>query len=147
MGKTTLCNTVFIEAGYYCVTASTLIKKFKNNTDKDKRVADISDNQVALLKQLETERQNHSQLLLDGHFCLIDARYKIEPIGVDVFKAINPDLFILLKGNPQYIAERLTKRDGKPWSPAFIQNFQEEEELHAQLVAQELKTPLKVIAH
>lgn len=145
VGKTTLCNTVFVEAGYYCVTASSLIKTFKNNTDRDKRVDNIADNQVALLKQLYIERQNHNHLLLDGHFCLIDARDKIEPIDLEVFKAINPDFLILLKANPQEIAERLTRRDGKPWSPEFVRQFQDKEEHHAQLISRELNTSLKVI--
>ena len=145
VGKTTVCNTIFVKAGYYCVTASSLIKTFKSNTDKGKRVDDIADNQTVLLNQLAIERKKHNQLLLDGHFCLIDSRDQIEPIAVDVFNAINPDLLILLKGNPEEIAERLAKRDGKPWSSAFIQQFQNEEELHAKLISRELTIPLKVI--
>lgn len=147
VGKTTACNTVFVEAGYCCVTASSLIKTFKSNTDKGKRVNDIAYNQAALLKQLAIERQKHDQLLLDGHFCLINSRDQIEPIAVDVFNAINPDLLILLKGDPEVIAERLTRRDGKPWSLTFIQQFQEAEERHAQLISRKLNTPLKVIAN
>ncbi len=125
VGKTTLCNTAFAEARFHCVTASSLIKAFKSNIDKNKRVEGIADNQVLLLKQLKIEKEKHKRLLLDGHFCLINNCDQIEPIAIDVFRAISPDLLILLKGNPSTIAERLTMRDGKPWSSNFIRQFQE----------------------
>jgi adenylate kinase len=145
VGKTTLCNSLFAPEGYHCVTASSLIKSFRDNTDKDKRVDDISDNQVVLLKQLELEKGAHHKLLLDGHFCLINNLDQIEPIDVEVFKAICPSILILIQSNPVDIAERLSKRDGKEWRAAFIEKFQKAEESHAQLVAQAMSIPIQII--
>ena len=147
VGKTTLCNSRFVSEGYHCVTASSLTKAYKNGTDRDKRVDDIDDNQIALLKQLNLEKEKHQRLLLDGHFCLINSFDQIEPIDVEVFKAINPALLILLKCNPVEIAERLTKRDGKPWRVKFMREFQELEESHAQVVSKKMNIPLKIFTN
>jgi len=147
VGKTTLCEQIFAPAGYHCITASMLIKAYGLKTDQDKRVGDITDNQTALIEQLRYERESHNQLLLDGHYCLINNQNQFEPIDVEAFRKMNPSVFLLLKGCPKEIKKRLSKRDGKDWNQFFVTQFQTAEEKHARCVSSELKIPLKVFMY
>lgn len=144
VGKTTICKKSFSPTGYQCVTASSLIAADRRRAITDKRVDDVSNNQAALLRQLTAERTKYCRLLLDGHFTLINKLGEIEPIDVDVFQAINPDLLVLIKGSPAEIAKRLKQRDGKAWKLPLIKKFQTSEEEHANLVSSHLGIPLRI---
>lgn len=147
VGKSTVCDGVFGPAGYHCVTASSLIRAYKTHSDREKRVDDIADNQLALLRQLEFEKFNRTRLLLDGHYCLLNGQGVVEPIEINVFEAISPDVFVLIKSDPDEIADRLTKRDGKKWCPNMLTQFQESEESHAERVSVKIGVPLITISN
>jgi adenylate kinase len=147
VGKSTMCDGVFVPAGYHYVTASSLIKEYKNYSDREKRVDDIADNQLALLRQLEFEKGNKKHLLLDGHFCLLNSLSAVEPIEIDVFVAINPDILVLIKCDPKEIARRLTKRYGKTWCPKMLKKFQDSEEIHAERVSVRLGIQLIIVSN
>lgn len=144
VGKTTVCDKVFKPAGYHCVTASSLISGCCQKAGQDKQVDCVSENQVTLLKQLSLEKEINPRLLLDGHFSLVNSKNQIELIDIEVFRAINPSLLILIKGKPEKIIERLNKRDGKQWDMSFVTQFQIIEETHANHVSKELHIPLQV---
>jgi adenylate kinase len=144
VGKSTVCDRVFVPAGYHCVTASSLIMAYGLKTDQNKRVGNISNNQTALIEQFKVEKKSHKRLLLDGHYCLINSQNQFSPIDVDVFRKMNPELLILLKNNPEEIAKRLSKRDEKKWDQSFLAKFQIAEEKHAQRVSSEIGIPLRV---
>lgn len=144
VGKTTLCNNIFKELGYQCVTASSLIKDYGFRIRTDKQVKSISDNQKALIEQLSIEKHNHNKLLLDGHFSLVNSQQEIECIELDVFQSMSPDQLILITANPEIIAQRLENRDSHKWDALFIKIFQEVEEKHARYISKELNIPLQV---
>lgn len=146
VGKSTLCDSTFAPAGYHCVTASSLIRLAKTHSDHGKLVEDISDNQAALLKQLEIEKETRSYLLLDGHFCLLNAQGVVEPIEIDVFKAMAPSALLLVKCEPEVIAGRLNSRDGKNWSPEMLRDFQAAEENHAMKISEALQVGLTTVS-
>ena len=146
VGKTTVCKRIFIPAGYRCVTASALIKAHGIRSDENKRVENVANNQAALIEQLVVEKTHHNRLFLDGHYCLINSKDTFEPIDIDVFRMINPCAFILLKGCPAEIAQRLKSRDGKKWDQSFVEQFQMAEEQHAQYISHELNIPLHVLS-
>ena len=145
VGKSTLCDSTFAPAGYHCVTASSLIRLAKTHSDHGKLVDDISDNQAALLKQLEIEKETRSHLLLDGHFCLLNGQGVVEPIEIDVFKAMAPSALLLVKCEPEVIAARLNNRDGKNWSPEMLRDFQAAEENHAVQISKALQVGLTTV--
>lgn len=145
VGKTTVCEQVFTPAGYRCVTASSLIKAYGVRPDQNKRVQKVADNQVAPIEQLDFEKQHHDRLLLDGHYCLNNGQNQIEPIDIEVFGKIRPDTFVLLKDCPNKIAKRLKNRDGKKWDGAFVEQFQEAEEQHAEYISYKLNIPFQII--
>lgn len=144
VGKSTICKKVSDLGGYKYFTASSLISSYGKKTDKEKRVDQIEDNQVALLKQLELVRAKDYRVLLDGHFTLINQQGEISPVDIGVFKSMKPDKLVLFKGRPEEIAKRLKERDGKKWDSSFLERFQEEEEKHAQRVSERINTPLWV---
>jgi len=144
VGKTTLCGKCFGPLGFKCVTASALIAADRVRECENKCVENVGDNQVALLRQLEFEKAQCPRLVLDGHFSLINKNEEIEPIGVDVFRLINPDMLILIKGSPEKICNRLKGRDNKEWSLSFLKQFQTIEEQHAIHVAESIGVPLKI---
>lgn len=146
VGKSTLCDSTFAPAGYHCVTASSLIRLAKTHSDRGKLVDEISDNQVALLKQLEVEKETRSHLLLDGHFCLLNGQGLVEPIEIDVFKAMAPSALLLVKCEPEVIAARLNNRDRKSWSPEMLRDFQAAEENHAVQISKSLRVELTIIS-
>jgi predicted transcriptional regulator/adenylate kinase len=145
VGKTTKCNLAFLPLGFQCVTASSIIKGSGQISDVAKRVQDVTGNQSALVKQVRRIKKSYHRLLLDGHFTVINDESKIEPIDIDVFRALDPAVFVFVKGKPKDIANRLRKRDGKKWNAKFLNAFQQEEESHAYRVANELSVPLLII--
>jgi adenylate kinase len=142
VGKSTLCKNLFLPAGYYCVTASELIKDAGGAVRKDKKVSALDDNQAKLITQLSRIRNSYARFLLDGHFTLINSHGHIVPIPIHVFRKIRPNVLILLTETPNELAGRLNARDGKKWSLSLIKTFQEQELKHARSVAFELKIPL-----
>lgn len=146
VGKSTLCDSTFAPAGYHCVTASSLIRLAKSYSDRGKLVDDISDNQAALLKQLEVEKKTRSHLMLDGHFCLLNGHGVVEPIEIDVFRAMAPSALLLVKCEPELIAARLNNRDGKNWSPEMLRDFQAAEEDHAMKISEALQIRLTTLS-
>jgi len=145
VGKTTICSKAFEPLGYHCVTASSLISAYGCRTDTNKRVKNVSSNQVALVEQLALEKQQHCRMLLDGHFTLINSQEDIEPIDCSVFQKMQLNHLILFKGDPAEIARRLEIRDGREWTPEFISAFQDAEERHARHVSDSIGIPLQII--
>ena len=145
VGKSTLCDSTFTPAGYHCVTASSLIRLYRTHSDRAKLVDDIPDNQAALLKQLELEKDTRSHLLLDGHFCLLNGQGIVEPIEIDVFNEMAPSALLLVKCEPEVIAVRLNNRDGKNWSPEMLRDFQAAEANHAVRISEALRVGLTTV--
>jgi len=144
VGKSTMCQKALGPIGYRCETASSLIAAYGNRVHREKMVADVAANQVALLEQLRISRKQYLRFILDGHFTLINAKGKIERIESDVFAEINPDRLILIKGDPKVISSRLSARDGRKWDCGLLEKFQHEEEEHAYYVAKKIGVPLQI---
>jgi len=142
VGKSTLCETLFTPLGYYCCTASSLIKNEGGIVKADKRVMSLDINQQKLIHAFKSIRTSHARLLLDGHLTLITGGNKVSPIPVEFFRHIGPTKLILLTGKPSEIARRQAVRGGKKWQTAFIRDFQETEIRHAHIVAEALGIPL-----
>lgn len=146
VGKSTICRDVFALMGYKCVTASSLIAEDGRKTDHNKCVDRVSDNQSVLLQSLSNAKLKYVRLLIDGHFTLINKQGEVEPIDIEVFRAMKLNQLILIKGQPDQIAVRLKARDGKVWGKSFLSKFQEEEEAHARCVAKNIGVPLRIIS-
>lgn len=147
VGKSTICRDVFDTLGYECVTASSLISAYGRETDHDKRVDHVEENQSLLLEALDKAKAMNGRMLLDGHYTLINAQGDIKPIDIEVFRAMRPSHLILIKGKPDEIANRLQSRDKKLWTKSFLAKFQEAEEANARHVAKTIGVPLRIISN
>jgi adenylate kinase len=144
-GKSTLCQQLSgpLEARH--VTASELIRYVPEPDDPTRRaVADVKGNQGRLIAALEALRQNDIDLILDGHFCVLDQDGRIVPIPLETFKEIDPVALLLVEARPVEIRARLAKRGAKPYEVDLITELLTEERYHAQRTSSTLNIPLKI---
>lgn len=144
VGKSSLCEKIFIPFGYECFTASQLIKMSGGVLRRDKAVANLDQNQALLVSRVRRQQKKSFRFLLDGHFVLKGMDGELQKIPLEVFRCLKLTKLILLTGNEQDIAQRLNKRDGQRWEVGFLQDFQNIEREHAHFISQELGIPLLV---
>lgn len=128
-------------------TASQLIREEKGHATwgKDKLVAEVDDNQLALIRAVERRRESGQKTLLDGHFVLRGASRDLIRLPAAVFSGLHLMGVILLTEKTETIAKRLADRDGVSTSPASIAELAAEEAAHAQNICGALKLPLTVV--
>lgn len=153
-------NIVFV-GGIHGVGKSTFSKNLKKHIPKiellscsevlhwidptQKEVDDIPANQDRLINNLHKIVDIDKPYLLDGHFCLKNTNGEIENIPIETFRAINPELIILLEEDIEVVCKRLGDRDGKIYSLDLLTQMASSEYNRATEVAQELGIPIYVI--
>jgi adenylate kinase len=128
-------------------TASTLIREEKGHATwgTDKRVSEVEDNQLALIRAVKRRRDLGVNLLLDGHFVLRDASGELLKLSKGVFAELTLAGVVLLTENPLIIAERLIGRDGVTVGTKSIAEHAAAVYRHVEEVCGELKIPLAVL--
>ena len=144
VGKTHFCNNIVSHYDVAHVTASELIGRHVKH-QIDKTVSDIEGNQLILAEELARYQTSCRTILLDGHFCLLNAASSVQDVPVETFKAISLYAIILLIDNPEIIAERLSNRDSRVHSIELISELQSREIVRANLTSQSLQVPISVI--
>lgn len=145
VGKTYFCNLVKDELGIKSYSASQLITTRRNKGfGVDKFVPDIDDNQMLLIKAIDDFRKNDEEFILDGHFCLLNARGEITRIPYNTYTLLKPDVIILLTEKPEIIAERRFRRDKIRQDIREIKEFQDAEKQYAKEISQNLGISLKI---
>ncbi len=143
VGKTTLCQKISLELGIAHHIASDLIKEIKSDykNTQDKRVAEINDNQTALVLAIERYIKCGSPYFLDGHFCLLRPDYSIIRIPCETFRSINPLGIIVFFDDISKIQQRLLGRDENNYDQILLTRFQDEEIGYSRKIATELQIP------
>jgi adenylate kinase len=145
-GKTTLCKRLAVILGAAHYSAGELIRLgSKHQDDRSKAVQDVELNQRLLLEVLDELSGRAATVLLDGHYTLIDQQGLIRPIGIDVFRALNPAVLLLVAEEPITISHRLQQRDGKTYDLPFLELHSKGELAHAELLSAQLSIPLAVL--
>lgn len=145
VGKSYFCGEVKKVLGIHAYSASTLISNFKKESfTKDKLIADIEGNQPYLLMAVEKLNAKETNYLLDGHFCLLDAKGNVERIKIQTFLDLAPQAIVLLTESPSVIAERRKQRDEIESNIELINKFQQEEISYAKEVSQIINAPLHI---
>lgn len=148
VGKTTFCLSIAKRTRYSHVTASQLIKEKKESAVRqDKAVADISDNQRLLIAAIHERTDEGQDLLIDGHFTLINTSGKIEKIVRNVFLSIGPKLIGVLCDKPEAIQNRIMFRDGQSRTLEEIKEHQDQEKDYGKSIAQFLSVPFLVLGN
>lgn len=140
VGKTTLCSGIADDQGFVHKSASQLIREEKATAIalNTKAVANIPDNQRLLIDAVGRIVVSGQTLLLDGHFALLNAARKVEPLPTKVFADLGVAGIILIQDKPLRIVARLDQRDGKELGLDEIKVLQTTEIIRAKSVAEEL---------
>lgn len=145
VGKTFFSNKYLSPYGWNCYSASSIIKSYHGDVNKNKLTSVITDNQEKLLSGIKVIRQSFCDISIDGHFTLLDPNSTIVPVSTDIFKRMNLDGLIVLKAPEGEIIQRLKKRDGTHWPLSLFKRFQKEEESAAISFAKSNNIPYVVI--
>ncbi len=81
-------------------------------------------------------------LLLDGHFGLLNTHGGFSLIPPAVFRALAPEVFVLIEAAPDKIAARMAARDGMRLLLIEIEQCINAERAHANSIAALLGVPL-----
>ena len=145
VGKTEFSKRASQEIGFAHLTASSLIREMGVNIEQGvKQVSSVSHNQDALIAALTKYKSIHKYILLDGHFCILDAHRHIQKIPMSTFREIKPRVIVLVTEIPEVIVGRLSIRDNNFVNLDFIVEFQNRELAHAKDVCSELNIPLLI---
>lgn len=147
VGKGFLGTPVAMSLGMDHCTASQLIREEKGHATwgVHKRVAEIDDNQLALVRAVSRHREAGQDILLDGHFVLRDTFGQFVKLGKDIFANLQLSGVILLTESAQVIAERLAGRDGVEKNPVLVAELAAEVHAHVNTVCDELNIPIIVL--
>jgi len=97
VGKSYFCNKVKAELGIDTFSASRLIAERKHTRfSSDKLIPDIDANQQYLLMAIQELDVSNPNYLLDGHFCLLNAKGQVTRISSETFTALRPKAIVLL---------------------------------------------------
>lgn len=146
-GKTTICSRLAADLGYLSVSASELIRARRGNTtwNSSKETQDIERNQQILVEAVADLKMNHRNILLDGHFALLDSETRITVLPQKVFDNLSVDKIILIESSIQDIESRLKARDKKEWDRKLIKELIISERNSALAYHQATGTPLKIV--
>jgi adenylate kinase len=147
VGKSSVCSDVAKETQARHLTASALIRAERASaiTMGGKEVADLSGNQDLLIRGFRrlVRDECSTSVLLDGHFVLITSTWGVQPIPVDVFRALRITELVCFVGDPDEITERLRSRDGLVVKASEISELQRRELEQAMIVSEALGLPLE----
>lgn len=144
VGKTYFCKSIVGRFDAEHVTASSLIGRHVKHSS-NKTVLNIESNQLILAEELSRYQTDCRTILLDGHFCLLNATSGIQDVPLETFKAISPHAIILLTDEPASIAARLSNRDDYSYGMELIAKLQAREIERANFVSQSLCVVIIVI--
>lgn len=147
VGKSYLCQQYALEFGVIHESASGLIRREFSQAEwsADKKVHNVHDNQIALRSAVKRINDSGRQLLLDGHFVLINSESKFVLLDSPVFEGLELTGVILIEADSEVISSRLALRDSVQ-SAVDINAFLMAERAQAQSVCRCLDIPLKVLS-
>ena len=147
VGKGFLGAPVAKSLGLNHCTASQLIREEKGRATwgKERLVAEVEDNQLALIRAVTRRLESGGTILLDGHFVLRGASGELVKLQVDVFSGLHLSGAIILAEDAAIVVSRLAGRDGFAMSEASIAELASEEISHAKDVCLALQIPLVII--
>lgn len=142
VGKTTFSKSLSDTLKIPSFTAGDLIRAHRARpVTEDKRVGDISGNQDALVEAIRLLGIS-TPILLDGHYCLLDANAAVSEVPIRTFQQLTLCVSLVIRDDPALIRERLQQRDSKDYDLDLIAAFQDAEIAWSQKVAAILKIPI-----
>lgn len=136
VGKTTITNKLTELLDIKAYVCGDLIKKMDAHilNKNSKNVKNISSTQNLLLEGID-KIVKETNIILDGHFCLLNKAGNIGKIPVYVFEQLNIRTLIVVYRDANEIINSLLKRDDKQYNYHEINLFQETEISYASELA------------
>lgn len=147
MGKTTFCQQLAIQTAMKHRAVSDIIKEelVAHDLSNNKVSKHLATNQLALINWLNRNTARN-QLILDGHFILLNKAQDIYRVEFEVFEKIGPSGLICLESPIDLIQARLKQRDNQVWSTEMIKKMADAERIWAESVGEELNIPLSILS-
>ncbi|WP_067841449.1 ATP-binding protein [Amphibacillus sediminis] len=145
-GKTTLGTELSKKLQIPFDSASNIIRRTANqNWNNEKKVKNIDQNQNILKQGVEQLYRHYENIILDGHFTLLNEEGQIKEVGIDTFRSLGINAIIMCVANPEGILERLKHRDNRAaFTYEELSMFQKKEEYQAKNIAAQLNVPIQI---
>jgi adenylate kinase len=147
VGKSTMCARLAEGVGAVHLSSGDLIRQSTTDalrTSSEKPVGDIGRNQDVLIAALAAH--DAGEVILDGHFVLLQTNGDIAEVPADIFKELAPVGVLLVVDTPQAIASRLWARDGTRYEETFLAEMQRREKAAADFVIRSIGAPLHIVS-
>lgn len=148
-GKSSFCQKVANDYPGFLThaSASKLIAEQKKQTNwyPKKSTPEISENQLHLIKALNDLKSRAKNILLDGHFTLLNEFNEIKEIDHTVLGNLNISVCILLEAEPDEIRKRIELRDEETWSIEAISRHLSAEKKQAENFCKEYNKKLFIL--
>lgn len=141
VGKSTICKKICVETNLIHITASDVLKWDELSKPDNKKAINIKDTQERLIGGLNRIIDNRTYLL-DGHFCLFNAKGEVERIPKETFEKINPMLVAIVIDDVEQIQERINKKDNRLYDIETLEKMQITEIEYSKYIALVLNVPL-----
>jgi adenylate kinase len=147
VGKTYLAKPVAEGLGLCYATASQLIREERGRATwtTTRQVAEIDENQAALVRAVARVLGEGEQLLLDGHLVLRSRPQEHQRLSAEVFRALQCRRIIVLTAPVSLLLSRLKARGDETWAADELAAFTEAELQHGKEVAAKLGVPLFIL--
>lgn len=144
VGKTFVLKAACAKLGLRHATASQLIREQRGNANwtTSRQVAEVDENQRALVAAVRHLEEQGDGLVLDGHFVLRRGVNIHEKIGIETFAALTVRCAILLEAPIPTVLKRLQERGDNTWTTQEIDLLAEAERQQAACVCEALGIPL-----
>ena len=145
VGKSTVCNILSDSLGCPQFSASELISaSVDEKYGTNKVVSDKEKNQYALIDAVQQLHTDHPDIILAGHFCILNRANQIENLPAFVYDILPISAIILLQADKDQIQANLQRRDGKEYDAQLICDFLERERDLAKATSDRLSKPLLI---
>lgn len=145
VGKSTLCSALSKALTIPAYSAGDLISNVNGEQyGANKVVSDKNANQNILAMEVKKKLEQHSTILLAGHFCIFDKLNCVEKLPNSVFEKISMDQILLLEADPIRILTNLSIRDKKQYELSQIERLLKEERRAAKEISRKYGRSLHI---
>lgn len=141
VGKGTICRKISLETNLIHITASEVLRWDELSKPENKKVTDIKGTQARLISGLN-KIIDKKAYLLDGHFCLFNAKGEIKRIPEETFVQIDPKIIAVVIDDVERIQERINRRDNRLYDIITLEKMQNAEIEYSKDIASILNVPL-----
>jgi Archaeal adenylate kinase len=145
VGKSTLCEQLSNMLSIPAFSSGDLISSVNGEQyGANKVVSDKNKNQDILVVEVNKKLRMYHDIILAGHFCILNINGAVDYIAKSVYKNLCVDGIILLEAPTDQILTNLAARDHKNYNYRQISKLQDAERIMAQKVTNIIESKLYI---